>query len=82
MWFTCIPQILARSKPLLLQEEYKLVGAIHTHPDTSELSELDRNTYRIVDPFVEVFGVYNGDRLSMYSSPGQEEPVTSVLRTR
>jgi len=82
MWFTCIPQILARWKPLVFEEEYKLVGAIHTHPETEGLSRLDRETFRIVDDVIEVFGVYNGDRLSMYSSPDQGEPVTSVLQTR
>jgi len=81
MSFTCIPQILARWQPLVSQEEYKLVGAIHTHPETAELSHRDLETFRFFDPVLSVFGVYNGDRLTMYLSPDQGQAMTNVLRT-
>jgi hypothetical protein len=82
MSFTCIPQILARWKPLVTQEEYKLVGAIHTHPESKGLSEKDWRTFQLVDPFFGVFGVYNKreDSMRIYSRPGQEEPLVNVLR--
>jgi len=82
MSFTCIPQVLARWKPLVAEEDYKLVGAIHTHPYSKDLSERDWRTFEFVDPFVEVFGVYNKrkDSMRIYSRPGQEEPLTKVLR--
>mgnify|MGYP006286581883 CR=1 FL=1 len=80
MSFTCIPQILARSENLLLREDYELVGAVHTHPRTKTLSGVDRDTFRFFDPVLSVFGVYNNGSLKMYSSPGQEEALTNVLR--
>jgi proteasome lid subunit RPN8/RPN11 len=82
MSFTCIPQILARWKPLVTQEEYKLVGAIHTHPYSKDLSDRDWRSFQLVDPFVGMFGVYNKreDSMRIYTEPGQKQPLTNVLR--
>jgi len=77
---TCIPQIAVRSERLFLDKEYRFVGLIHTHPKYAKLSELDRKTFRRFDSVLSVFGVYTGDRIAMYSDPGQSYPVYSVLR--
>jgi hypothetical protein len=80
MSFTCIPQILARSENPILREDYKLVGAIHTHTESYGLSSLDGRTFRMVDPFLSIIGVYKNGSLRMYSNPGQREPLRNVLR--
>lgn len=77
---TCIPQIFARSGQLLLDGRYRFVGLIHTHPEHASLSRVDRRTFARFDPVLSVFGVYNGDRIAMYSAPNQSRPIHSVLR--
>jgi hypothetical protein len=80
MSFTCIPQIFAYSSSLVTREEYRLLGAVHTHPGTAYLSQQDKETFRSFDPVLSVFGVYNGERLRMYSDPNQSTPIHSVIR--
>jgi proteasome lid subunit RPN8/RPN11 len=80
MKLTCLPQIFVRSKKLLLNKEYRFVGLIHTHPEHAALSRLDRRTFSKFDSVLSVFGVYNGDRVAMYSAPNQSRPVHSVIR--
>jgi len=80
MSFTCIPQIFAYSQGLVARSDYRLVGAIHTHPETAYVSQQDRDTFRDFDSVLGVFGVYNGERLRMYSDPNQSRSIDSVLR--
>jgi proteasome lid subunit RPN8/RPN11 len=77
---TCIPQIYARSNQLLLNKDYRFVGLIHTHPEYATLSELDRRTFHSFDSVLTVFGVYNGEKIAMYSDWNQSRPIYSVLR--
>ena len=80
MIFTCVPQILARSGRLIMDDEFSFVGAVHTHPDGVRLSSIDRDTFQMADPVVETWGVYNGSRLSMYADPGSLEGMHVGLR--
>lgn len=80
MSFTCIPQIFAYSSSLVAREEYRLVGVIHTHPESAYLSREDRDTFQAFDPILSTFGVFNGERLRMYSDPVKDKAITSVLR--
>ena len=80
MIFTCVPQILARSVHLALDDEFNFVGAFHTHPDVAWLNSIDRNAFQMADSVVETFGVYNGSRLSMYADPGGMESMHVELR--
>ena len=80
MKVSCLPQIFVRSGQLLLDSDYRLVGFIHTHPEYAALSGNDRDMFRKVDPFLSVFGVYDGDRIAMYSDWNQSRPIYSVLR--
>lgn len=81
MSFTCLPQLAVRSGDLVSREDYKLVGAIHTHPRTSALSCVDRETFRDVEDVAPVFGVYNGEELGMYDRP--EGPrIKTLLRAK
>jgi len=79
---TCLPQIFVRSEQLLLNERYRFLGLIHTHPDHAVLSQRDRETFAKFDSVLSVFGVYNGDQVAMYSTPNQSRPIHSVLRFR
>jgi len=80
MSFTCIPQIFAYSSELVMREEYRLVGVIHTPPRSAYLSRQDVDTFRTFDSVLGVFGVFNGERLRMYSDPDQDQAIASVLR--
>ena len=79
MRFSCLPQLAVRSGELVREEEYKLVGAVHTHPRTSVLSKVDRGTFEEFQSFISVFGVFNGEALSMYSRP-QGDGIEVLLR--
>lgn len=79
---TCLPQIFVRSEQLLLNERYRFLGLIHTHPNHAVLSQRDRETFSKFDSVLSVFGVYNGDQVAMYSAPNQSRPIHSVLRFR
>lgn len=81
MAFTCFPQIAVRSGRLFSVKEYKLVGVIHMHPRYLGLSEIDKNTFDAVNPFISVFGVFNGEGLAMYSRP-RGSPLTMTLRAK
>lgn len=79
MSFSCIPQILVRSSDLVLDSDYRFLGIIHTHPNTDYLSEVDQNTFSKVESVVELFGVYNGEELNVFDTPGGL-PVSKLLR--
>jgi len=77
---TCLPQIYVRSGQLLLDGDYRFVGLIHTHSKYAALSDKDRTHFRVFDSVLSVYGVYNGERIAMYSDWNQSRPIHSVLR--
>ena len=73
---TCVPQVLARWNQLVFDQDYNLIGAIHTHPGKAELSEIDKKLFRRIESLIPLYGIYDGETLSMYSdSDGESMPI-------
>lgn len=79
--FLCIDETIKRLPELYLNPNYKLLGNIHTHPDSSYPSYADVYSMGFLALVQRTYGIYNGEDLNFFGRKGLLKKTYKVNNT-